>query len=316
MYSPIRHLIAWVLVIAPCLGCPLPAASQDALMERAEAHMNASAFSEAVAAYEQALAADPAQGIAWFRMGMALHELQRWDDAAAAYRKAIELNTQILSAQWRLGRVLALDGDVGGAMEALEAMAANGFGAVARITDDPELDGIRSHPRYASLLQSIRVNADPCRNTAMNRQFDFWVGEWDVVSPQGQPLGENRVELVMRDCALLEHWTNVGGRSGTSLNVVDASQGAPSWRQLYVSDFGGVTDYRNGVFEDDVMTFTAQVVRANGDTLTRRMRFIVMTQDSVHQIIDDAQADGTWAQQFFGIYVRRDQSAEPASRER
>ena len=282
-------------------------------MDTAEAHMNAEAYEAAVAAFERVLAADADHGMAWFRMGMALHELERWESAADAYRKAVELNTRAANAQWRLGRALALAGDVEGAMVALEALVGNGFGAVARITDEPELDAVRSHPRYGALMQTVRTNADPCRNTPINRQFDFWVGEWEVVSPQGQPLGQSRVELSMRDCALLEHWTNVGGRSGTSLNVVDASLGSPSWRQLYVSDFGGVTDYRDGVFQDGVMTMTAKVLGATGDTLTRRMRFIVMTPDSVHQIIDDEQPDGTRTQQFFGIYLKRGDGAEPAS---
>ncbi len=282
--------------------------AQTDLFESAQTHMEAGAYAAAVEVFERLLEEDPEHGVAWFRMGMAQQELEDWGAAADSYNKAIEFGAQVPSARWRLGRVLSRSGNVDAAIIALEALAASGFGAWARITDEPDLEPLRTHERYPALLQRIQANADPCRNTPINRQFDFWVGEWDVVSALGQPLGENRVELVMRDCALVEHWTNVGGRSGTSINVVDGSMGVPAWRQLYVSDFGGVTDYRGGVFENEVMTLEARLLTASGDTLTRRMRFMVMTPDSIHQLIDDRQPDGSWSQQFFGVYLRKGSS--------
>ena len=55
-----------------------------------------------------------------------------------------------------------------------------------------------------------------------HRQFDFWVGHWDVFGPAGKKVGENRIELIADGCALLEQWTGDGGVTGKSLNIYDA----------------------------------------------------------------------------------------------
>jgi hypothetical protein len=55
------------------------------------------------------------------------------------------------------------------------------------------------------------------------RQFDFWIGHWDVLLPDGAKAGENRIEPIAGGCALQESWSGRGGFSGTSLNSFDAT---------------------------------------------------------------------------------------------
>jgi hypothetical protein len=40
----------------------------------------------------------------------------------------------------------------------------------------------------------------PC-STAEHRQFDFWVGPWDVFAPDGKKAGDNRIEAIDGGCA-------------------------------------------------------------------------------------------------------------------
>ncbi|MDH3223206.1 MAG: tetratricopeptide repeat protein, partial [Gemmatimonadota bacterium] len=262
-------------------------------------------FQEAADAYRLAVAEDPDHGMSWFRLGMALHELGVWGGAASAYERAIELGTQSVSARWRLARVRAQAGDSEAAFQALEELASSGFGSVATLSSEAELAGLRDDGRWSDVLQRVQANSEPCMHQEVSRRFDFWIGEWEVFSPQGAPLGENRVESVLVGCALVENWTNTAGRSGKSLNVYDPSLGDPAWRQLYVGDFGGVTDYRDGRWEDGVMHFQARVLGAQGDTLTRHMRFRPVGKDTVQQIIEDEDATGQTTLQFHGVYVRK-----------
>jgi hypothetical protein len=60
---------------------------------------------------------------------------------------------------------------------------------------------------------------------AEHRQFDFWVGRWDVFLPDGSLAGENRIERVAQGCALHESWRGRSGFSGHSLNSHDAATG-------------------------------------------------------------------------------------------
>ena len=61
-----------------------------------------------------------------------------------------------------------------------------------------------------SLLLSSAQAAAPQRpcTKPLHRQFDFWVGLWDVTDPSGKFAGTNRIELVDGGCALFESWSS------------------------------------------------------------------------------------------------------------
>src|SRR5690349_15545540 len=39
------------------------------------------------------------------------------------------------------------------------------------------------------------------------RQFDFWVGEWNVTNPAGKAAGQSKIESIAGGAGLLENWT-------------------------------------------------------------------------------------------------------------
>ena len=43
--------------------------------------------------------------------------------------------------------------------------------------------------------------AKPC-TAAENRQFDFWIGDWDVTTPNGKAAGTNRINPILGGCVL------------------------------------------------------------------------------------------------------------------
>src|SRR5215204_4787827 len=73
---------------------------------------------------------------------------------------------------------------------------------------------------FAGAQSLPRPPAKSCESVE-HRQFDFWVGRWDVFGPAGKKVGENRIELIADGCALLEQWTGNGGVTGKSLNIYD-----------------------------------------------------------------------------------------------
>ena len=44
----------------------------------------------------------------------------------------------------------------------------------------------------------------PCEGSAVNRQLDFWVGEWDVYAPQGHQVGTSSVQRILGGCVIFE----------------------------------------------------------------------------------------------------------------
>ena len=74
-----------------------------------------------------------------------------------------------------------------------------------------------------SILTTAAAYAGPCDGPAF-RQFDFWLGEWQVHKPDGKLAGSNRITREYGGCVIHEHYSTKLGFSGESLNIYDASR--------------------------------------------------------------------------------------------
>lgn len=99
----------------------------------------------------------------------------------------------------------------------------------------------------------------PCSD-APHRQFDFWVGEWDVFSTAtDEQIGTNIVTSELDGCIVQEHWTSSTGNRGRSLNAYDPETGR--WHQDWVSQVPQAFTGRlrtSGGLEDGVMVLTGE----------------------------------------------------------
>ena len=73
---------------------------------------------------------------------------------------------------------------------------------------------------------SIATTSDGCHtppacSAVESHQFDFWIGDWNVVDPHGKVVGHNRIESILGGCALAEHWDSASGIHGVSYNAYD-----------------------------------------------------------------------------------------------
>lgn len=100
---------------------------------------------------------------------------------------------------------------------------------------DPDID-VMLEPAAEGALGLARLlrawPREPCAGGPY-RDFDFWVGEWDVFNPAGAQVGTNRIELLMDGCVVSENWVNSGGQPGRSINTYDSDTGM--WHQTWVS---------------------------------------------------------------------------------
>lgn len=134
----------------------------------------------------------------------------------------------------------------------------------------------------------------PC-STPEHRQFDFWIGDWEVFNPQGQRVGSNRIDKVLGGCALHESWRGSTGHRGSSYNFYDAANG--KWHQTWI-DVAGAPLYINGGFEDGRM-------RLVNDAGTGRITWTLLESGHVRQHWEQSADDGaTWTTVFDGEYRR------------
>jgi hypothetical protein len=144
----------------------------------------------------------------------------------------------------------------------------------------------------------------PCTGPE-HRQFDFWVGEWDVTLPNGSPAGTNRIRAINAGCALQEEWTGASGSTGTSLNAFDTSTGR--WHQTWVGNDGLVL-LLDGGLRDDAMELSGITTGADGTKTLHRIRWTPLggTPATVRQLWESSSDDGkTWTVAFNGLYRKR-----------
>jgi hypothetical protein len=129
-----------------------------------------------------------------------------------------------------------------------------------------------------------------------HRQFDFWVGRWDVYPTGGERLvAHSLVERLHGDCVIRESWMPLRGGGGTSLNAW--RPGERRWRQLWADSANNWAEFSGGL-EGEAMVLVA------GDGRTRsRMTYSRQPGGAVRQLVEQT-ADGgaTWSAQYDFTY--------------
>lgn len=145
--------------------------------------------------------------------------------------------------------------------------------------------------------------ASPPRcDTPEFRQFDFWVGDWDV-TVNGHQAGTNLVTLEEDGCVVHEHWKGARGGTGQSFNYFDRGDG--KWHQMWVSNSGN-TLFLTGSLVGDLLTLTGESKQADGTTVLNRLSFRNNPDHTVRQFWETS-ADGgkSWSPAFDGLYRKR-----------
>jgi hypothetical protein len=134
------------------------------------------------------------------------------------------------------------------------------------------------------------------------RQFDFWVGDWDVTAG-GQRAGTNLVTREERGCLIHEHWTGAKGGTGQSLNFYNRED--RGWHQVWVSNSGEVLNLTGG-YADGTLTLRGENKQADGTRLLHRLSFHFNPDQSVRQFWEVSSDGGaTWTSSFDGLYRKR-----------
>ena len=133
------------------------------------------------------------------------------------------------------------------------------------------------------------------------RQFDFWIGEWEVTTPQGQPAGTNSIQPILNGCVLYESWKGASGSDGHSHNMYDRTRGV--WHQTWVDNSGLLLRIEGGL-KDGKMVLSGETLTPNGPTLQRITWSVEDENGDVVRQLWETSADGgtTWTVAFDGTY--------------
>ena len=149
----------------------------------------------------------------------------------------------------------------------------------------------------------------PCSDS-LHRQFDFWIGEWDVFGKNGQKAGDSRISLILDSCIVLEEWTSAsvsrGVRyAGKSFNTYNRN--TRQWQQTWVDNVGGSTAYLKGFYQEGKMVFQTSPFPFSKDTMAvRRLSFYHLSPGKVRQHGEISKDNmQTWSTEYDLEYRRR-----------
>ena len=135
-----------------------------------------------------------------------------------------------------------------------------------------------------------------------HRQFDFWIGEWEVTLATGQRAGTNRIERILNGCALQESWTGASPSRGQSLNAWDP--GDNKWHQTWVDNAGTILHLSGGIVNGE-MVMEGQRRLPDGTEVTDRITWTPNADGTLRQAWQSSRDRGMrWTTVFDGVYRR------------
>jgi hypothetical protein len=276
----------------------------DDMAANAQRAYQAQQWKSAADLYGKLTESEPANALYWYRLGNAARHAGDYTKAESAFAQAQKTGFQPMLVMVGMAAVETQNGSRDKALDRIEKMAANGVPAASLIEADSAFQPLASEPRFVKAMDEMKDQAAPCKNHAKRpqyREFDFWVGKWDVYGKGGALSGHSEVNLILGDCVVNENWTDMAGSQGKSYNKYNAFQ--KRWEQYWVDAYGSTTYYL-GHLENGNMVFLADSFDPAGKPVKMRMSFFPLPGGRVRQFGENSSDGGaTWTTTFDLTYV-------------
>ncbi|TBW27964.1 hypothetical protein [Gramella sp. KN1008] len=137
-----------------------------------------------------------------------------------------------------------------------------------------------------------------------HRQFDFWLGDWEVYNSEGEKIGENLIEKIEDNCLISEKWKGKKGSTGRSFNYFDPADS--TWNQLWISNTGNILKLK-GKAKANKMILKSHIVNGEKGKYYNQITWTQNGDGSVTQlweILDEN--DKFLSETFKGVYRKKD----------
>ena len=139
-------------------------------------------------------------------------------------------------------------------------------------------------------------------SSAESKQFDFWVGRWEVFPAKTpkQKVADSLIEKLYSGCAVRENWMPLQGGAVGSLNAYNTTE--KSWRQTWLDATGSFADFR-GNWNGKAMVIEGEWPQPGKPHQITRMTYTPHADGSVEQMGETSDDKGkTWQPGFDLIY--------------
>jgi tetratricopeptide (TPR) repeat protein len=275
----------------------------------ADSLFTAGDFKAAIPHYEAGLkkVQNPPNAQPWFRLGYSYHRLNEEEMAIGPFRKAEAINPQFPGLRVNMAKSYSMLGNISMSVAALDSAVRTGFGNYKLLDSDRHFENLRKSDQYAGLRSRVYNMACPCENLPAARDFDFWLGEWDVypTANPGVKAGYNRISRRSSGCVILEEWESAGPHNGVSINYFDPATG--KWNQKWAGSGQDIVEFYDGSYADGTMRFKFDSpAPAGGVAPTGRLTFTNLGPDKVRQHSEQSSDGGkTWMTLYDFTYIKR-----------
>lgn len=280
------------------------AAAQDApIADPASLAFEQGRWEDVIAEYRAILAASPEDRLSWLRIAQAERELGRHREALATLEQARLASAPEAMVDLERARNWLALGDMKEAIDALETADHVGLRALALLEEAPDFEPLRADGRFQQIYRNVRSRVYPCESMPAAREFDFWLGRWEVRMPNGTLIGYDSIEKRDGGCAIHEEWAGSGGSSGTSMLFYLPSR--EQWRQIWVGSGATMIDMAGSVIDGEMrMEGTIEYADQNL-VLAFRGTWTTAADGRVRQRMEEFDiATQSWRLWFDGIFRR------------
>ncbi len=302
-----KHIIFYGLCFYSMMSFAQSSES-EIFFHKADSLFEARNWKGAVKAYQSGLKTDTLNGLVWYRLGEAYQAEGSYNEAIKSYKKSLEFKIATIPMfiiRICLAKTYSQNKDSASALDLLTRMTGNGYSNFSDLSNAKEYEFLRSSSRFLEILSKARSNAFPCLDNPHNREFDFWVGNWNVYQTGTHfQVGKSRIENTTGGCLILENWTAVDNPDeGKSMNFINPITG--KWEQHYMGISGASLYYYNGEYKENAMRFEGDGLDKSGNKLVFHLTFFNLGPDEVRQLFEQTTDQGkTWTTLYDFTYMR------------
>ena len=308
MNKILTYGLSFVFVLVALISVGQPVTSYRSSLRKADSLFIAGDYKSAKEAYGKILRDTSRNPQSWSRYGFSSLNLKEYDAAMKAFEKSmanhpprpVKMNTLTSMA-----RVYSIRKDKVKALTRLDSAVAMGYSNLNLIDTHTDFDNIRGEEKFKTIRQKVYNLINPCMADPKAREFDYWIGEWDVfVTGTKTYAGHSKIDLISGGCALLENWDSNSG-SGKSLNFIDPL--THKWKQTWVGSYaGGIQEFVDGEYKDGAMRFVFETPGPQGTKVIGRFIFFNEQPGQVRQF-NETSSDGgkTWVTSYDFTYFRK-----------
>lgn len=153
-----------------------------------------------------------------------------------------------------------------------------------------------------SALVFAQENSCSCC-TSNHNDFDFWIGEWQVINKDGSLAGTNIIQKIQDNCSLKENWISAKGNfTGTSFNFYNSTSN--QWEQIWIDNQGGILHLKGSRKENQMILQSEESINKNGQPLYNRISWTLNDDGSVRQLWETITNNKDVTIAFDGLYKK------------